>query len=224
MNKERVSIHISDSAQIFIEQTVGGTKVTKSAQLDDILLCLQSSIKPAASAYSAVLPPNTLFYSHLTDTDAYSVALEYPYNTADITYMETEYPDFPLPKLVFGFKIGGSGKILRVYLGVAENGILRENSKMFVYPFSNVSNNFSLCTGENELPKINSPYSLSNMPDYILSLPDNDDHFEPKNNRLHLGHRELMEHLADKSPEYYYSDVLIPSGKTLADFYEEVSL
>ena len=224
MNKERVSIHISDSAQIFIEQTVGGTKVTKSAQLDDILLCLQSSIKPAASAYSAVLPPNTLFYSHLTDTDAYSVALEYPYNTADITYMETEYPDFPLPKLVFGFKIGGSGKILRVYLGVAENGILRENSKMFVYPFSNVSNNFSLCTGENELPKINSPYSLSNMPDYILSMPDNDDHFEPKNNRLKLGHRELMEHLADKSPEYYYSDILIPSGKTLADFYGEVSL
>ena len=91
MNKERVSIHISDSAQIFIEQTVGGTKVTKSAQLDDILLCLQSSIKPDAPASSAVLPPNALFYSHSPDTDAYSVALEYPYNTADITYMETEY-------------------------------------------------------------------------------------------------------------------------------------
>ena len=224
MNKERVSIHISDSAQIFIEQTVGGTKVTKSAQLDDILLCLQSSIKPAASAYSAVLPPNTLFYSHLTDTDAYSVALEYPYNTADITYMETEYLDFPLPKLVFGFKVNRDGKIQAVYSGVTENGILRENSKMFVYPFSNVSNDFSLCTGGNVLPAIKSPYSLSNMPDYILSMPDNDDHFEPKNNRLHLGHRELMEHLADKSPEYYYSDVLIPSGKTLADFYGEVSL
>ena len=224
MNKERVSIHISDSAQIFIEQTVGGTKVTKSAQLDDILLCLQSSIKPAASAYSAVLPPNTLFYSHLTDTDAYSVALEYPYNTADITYMETEYPDFPLPKLVFGFKIGGSGKILRVYLGVTESGILRENSKMFVYPFSNVNNDFSLCTGDNELPAIKSPYSLSNMPDYILSLPDNDDYFNIRNNRLQLNHRELMEHLADKTPEYYYSDILIPSGKTLADFYGEVSL
>ena len=224
MNKERVSIHISDSAQIFIEQTIDGVNVTKSAQLDDILLCLQSSIKPAAPACSAVLPPNALFYSHSPDTDAYSVALEYPYNPADITYMETEYPDFPLPKLVFGFKVNRDGKIQAVYLGVTENGILRENSKMFVYPFSNVSNNFSLCTGENELPKINSPYSLSNMPDYILSMPDNDDHFEPKNNRLHLGHRELMEHLADKSPEYYYSDILIPSGKTLADFYGEVSL
>lgn len=223
MNKERVSIHISDPAQIFIEQTIDGVKVTKSAQLDDILLCLQSSIKPAASVYSAVLPPNTLFYSHLTDTDAYSVALEYPYNTADITYMETEYPDFPLPKLVFGFKVAG-GKIKKVYLGVTGNGILRESSLMYTYPFSNVSNDFILCTGGNSLPEIKSPYSLSNMPDYILSLPDNDDYYNIRHNRLELGHRELMEHLADKSPEYYYSDVLIPSGKTLADFYKEVSL
>ena len=224
MNKERVSIHISDSAQIFIEQTIDGVKVTKSAQLDDILLCLQSSIKPAAPACSAVLPPNALFYSHSPDTDAYSVALEYPYNTADITYMETEYPDFPLPKLVFSFKVNRDGKIQAVYSGVTESGILRENSKMFVYPFSNVNNNFSLCTGDNELPAIKSPYSLSNMPDYILSLPDNDDYFNIKNNRLQLNHRELMEHLADKTPEYYYSDILIPSGKTLADFYKEVSL
>ena len=223
MNKERVSIHISDSAQIFIEQTVGGTKVTKSAQLDDILLCLQSSIKPAASAYSAVLPPNTLFYSHLTDTDAYSVALEYPYNTADITYMETEYPDFPLPKLVFGFKVAGK-KIKKVYLGITGNGILRESSLMYTYPFSNVSNDFILCTGGNSLPEIKSPYSLSNMPDYILSLPDNDDYYNIRHNRLELGHRELMEHLADKSPEHYYSDILIPSGKTLSDFYREVAL
>ena len=102
--------------------------------------------------------------------------------------------------------------------------MMKSYIKMFVYPFSNVSNDFSLCTGGNVLPAIKSPYSLSNMPDYILSLPDNDDYFNIKNNRLQLNHRELMEHLADKTPEYYYSDVLIPSGKTLTDFYEEVSL
>ena len=66
--------------------------------------------------------------------------------------------------------------------------------------------------------------SLQNLPDFIVSLPDNDDYFNIKNNRLQLNHRELMEHLADKTPEYYYSDILIPSGKTLADFYKEVAL
>lgn len=30
--------------------------------------------------------------------------------------------------------------------------------------------------------------------------------------------RDLFETLRDKTPEYYYTDVLIPSGKTLADF------
>lgn len=224
MKRDRLSIHISDSAEIFVEERKNGIKSCKCISLDDLLVCIKSSIREIKPVYRAVLPKNALFYSCCPETGSFSAAMEYPYNKADITYMNTEYRDFPLPKLVFGFKIGGTGKIQKVYLGVTENGILRENSKMFVYPFSNVSNNFSLCTGENELPKINSPYSLSNMPDYILSMPDNDDHFEPKNNRLHLGHRELMEHLADKSPEYYYSDVLIPSGKTLADFYKEVSL
>lgn len=224
MKRDRLSIHISDSAEIAVEERRNGIKRIKNISINDLLVCIKSSLREIKPVYHAVLPKNALFYSCCPETGDFSAAIEYPYSKAAVTYMATEYPDFPLPKLVFGFNIGGNGKIRRVYLGVTENGILRENSKMFVYPFSNVSNDFSLCTGGNVLPAIKSPYSLSNMPDYILSMPDNDDHFEPKNNRLHLGHRELMEHLADKSPEYYYSDILIPSGKTLADFYEEVSL
>ena len=224
MKRDRLSIHISDSAEIFVEERKNGIKSCKCISLNDLLVCIKSSIREIKPIYRAVLPKNALFYSCCPETGDFSAAIEYPYSKAAVTYMATEYPDFPLPKLVFGFKIGGSGKIRRVYLGVAESGILRENSKMFVYPFSNVNNNFSLCTGDNELPAIKSPYSLSNMPDYILSLPDNDDYFNIRNNRLQLNHRELMEHLADKSPEYYYSDILIPSGKTLADFYKEVSL
>ena len=224
MKRDRLSIHISDSAEITVEERRNGIKRIKNISINDLLVCIKSSLKEIKPTYNAVLPKNALFYSCCHETGDFSAAIEYSYSKATVTYMATEYPDFPLPRLVFGFNIGGNGKIRRVYSGVTENGILRENSKMFVYPFSNVSNDFSLCTGGNVLPAIKSPYSLSNMPDYILSMPDNDDHFEPKNNRLHLGHRELMEHLADKTPEYYYSDVLIPSGKTLTDFYEEVSL
>ena len=35
---------------------------------------------------------------------------------------------------------------------------------------------------------------------------------------LKLGARELFEHLKDKTPAYYYENVLIASGKTLSDF------
>lgn len=223
MKRDRLSIHISDSAEIFVEERKNGIKSCKCISLNDLLVCIKSSLKEIKPTYNAVLPKNALFYSCCPETGSFSAAMEYPYNKADITYMNTEYRDFPLPKLVFGFKVAG-GKIKKVYLGITGNGILRESSLMYTYPFSNVSSDFVLCTGGNALPEIKSPYSLSNMPDYILSLPDNDDYFNIKNNRLQLNHRELMEHLADKSPEYYYSDVLIPSGKTLADFYEEVSL
>ena len=33
-----------------------------------------------------------------------------------------------------------------------------------------------------------------------------------------LQYRDLLEHLKDKEPSYYYSDVLIPNEKTLKDF------
>ena len=223
MKHDRLSIHISDSAEIFVEERKNGIKSCKCISLDDLLVCIKSSIREIKPVYRAVLPKNALFYSCCPETGSFSAAMEYPYNKADITYMNTEYKDFPLPKLVFGFKVAGK-KIKKVYLGITGNGILRESSLMYTYPFSNVSKDFVLCTGGNALPEIKSPYSLSNMPDYILSLPDNDDYYNIRHNRLELGHRELMEHLADKSPEYYYSDVLIPSGKTLTDFYEEVSL
>ena len=223
MKRDRLSIHISDSAEIFVEERKNGIKSCKCIPLNDLLVCIKSSIREIKPIYRAVLPKNALFYSCCPETGSFSAAMEYPYNKADITYMNTEYRDFPLPKLVFGFKVAGK-KIKKVYLGITGNGILRESSLMYTYPFSNVSNDFILCTGGNSLPEIKSPYSLSNMPDYILSLPDTDDYYNIRHNRLELGHRELMEHLADKSPEHYYSDILIPSGKTLSDFYREVAL
>ena len=223
MKRDRLSIHISDSAEIYVEERKNGIKSCKCISLNDLLVCIKSSIREIKPIYRAVLPKNALFYSCCPETGSFSAAMEYPYNKADITYMNTEYRDFPLPKLVFGFKVAGK-KIKKVYLGITGNGILRESSLMYTYPFSNVSNDFILCTGGNSLPEIKSPYSLSNMPDYILSLPDNDDYYNIRHNRLELGHRELMEHLADKSPEHYYSDILIPSGKTLSDFYREVAL
>ena len=196
MKRDRLSIHISDSAEIFVEERKNGIKSCKCISLNDLLVCIKSSIREIKPIYRAVLPKNALFYSCCPETGSFSAAMEYPYNKADITYMNTEYRDFPLPKLVFGFKVAGK-KIKKVYLGITGNGILRESSLMYTYPFSNVSSDFVLCTGGNALPEIKSPYSLSNMPDYILGLPDNDDYFNIKNNRLQLNHRELMEHLAD---------------------------
>ena len=51
-----------------------------------------------------------------------------------------------------------------------------------------------------------------------MAVPFGDDYYRPEQTRLTLSARELFEHLKDKTPDYYYSHVLIPSGKTLSDF------
>ena len=225
MKRDRLSIHISDSAEIAVEERRNGIKRIKNISINDLLVCIKSSLREIKPVYHAVLPKNALFYSCCPETGDFSAAIEYPYSKAAVTYMATEYPDFPLPKLVFGFKVNRDGKIQAVYSGVTENCTLREDTPMYFYPLSNVdAHNFQLCTGDNELPEISSPYLLGNIMDYILGLPNNDDHFHREYNRPELCQRELMDHLSDKTPEYYYSDILIPSGKTLTDFYEEVSL
>ena len=42
--------------------------------------------------------------------------------------------------------------------------------------------------------------------------------YDSSRNQLELEHGPLMEHLQDKTPDYYYSDILIPNGETLEDF------
>ena len=42
--------------------------------------------------------------------------------------------------------------------------------------------------------------------------------YDREHNRLKLSHGELLEHLKDKDPAYYYTDILVSNGKTLGDF------
>ena len=54
-------------------------------------------------------------------------------------FEKTEYKDFPLPRLVFGFSVSADSLITDVQLRSNGNGqIMTPKSKMFVYPFSNV--------------------------------------------------------------------------------------
>ena len=57
---------------------------------------------------------------------------------ADITYHNTLYERFPLPKLVFGFQISEQGKVSNCRLGVVADEELKCSTEMFCYPFSNV--------------------------------------------------------------------------------------
>ena len=218
-SQNELVIRIKPDSSVVVEDVTDGIISVKNIGVDDVLNSIKNSItRKQIIVYSGLLPKNCVaFYCNAENNDRY-IVLEFDTGYADITYMKTLYEHFPLPKLVFGFHLDENSRIFSVNLGVTANERLTESTQMYVYPFSNVSQ-FGLCTGANELPEAKSLCQLSNLPWFILSLPDNDDRYNERDNALRMGHRQLLEHLKDKNTAYYYEKVLIPmDGVTLKQF------
>ena len=137
---------------------------------------------------------------------------------ADVIYGDTEYQNFPIPRLVFGLRILENGKVADCSMGVVADERPTEDTQMYFYPFSNVHPDGKVCTGNNVLPRYKKISAIKNFPRYLLGLPDNDDMFDREHNKLKLSHADLLEHLKDKDPAYYYTDILVPNGRTLGEF------
>ena len=122
---------------------------------------------------------------------------------------------------MFGFHLSKEGRVSSSRIGVIDSGgMIKPETKMYHYPLSNVSG-FYLCTGNNSFPKCNSLHTLASLPYYIMSMPNNNDHFRPSNNKQGLEMRDLLVLLHDKPQEYYYTDILIPNNRILSDFISE---
>ena len=189
----------------------------KEIQADAFLDCIKSSIRRNYVS-SGLLPPNCLHIGIDSDGNK-AYCLWYPRLYADTSYHETAYLNFPLPRLVFAFHVDTEGKIGECRMGVVADEKPTMETVMYRYPFSNVSGTRgAICIGANALPKYKTPHTLASLPAFLLSIPNGDHSFNALNNKLNLQYRDLLEHLKDKEPSYYYSDVLIPNEKTLKDF------
>ena len=209
-------IRIKEGGTVAVEEIKDGVKSYKAITPDSLLECINKSLL-RGTVYSGLLPRGCLSYT-AHDNGNNDVCILHPDSRADITYYGTKYSDFPLPKLVFGFHISSEGRISQCRLGVVGNeSHLKPTTPMFVYPLSNVSGTH-LCIGNNSLPRCQSLHTLGSLPYHILSMDNNDDHFRHDHNKPGLGMRDLLALLQDKPPEYYYSDILIPSKLTLGDF------
>lgn len=145
--------------------------------------------------------------------------IRYPELYADVSYYGTGYQHFPLPRLVFGIKyLPKEGKVAGCRLCVVKDERLTPDTPTYRYPFSNVHGDKSICTGNNALPVYKDPSRLHTLAGYLLRMPNNNDMYFEANNRRHLSYRDLLEHLKDKPPACYYSDILVADGGTLKDF------
>lgn len=155
--------------------------------------------------------------------ESVSVVVWYPRLRADLSLYKTPYPDFPIPRLVFGFSVGAAdGAVSACRIGVIADETPTPDTIMYRYPFSNVDSSGSLCIGANTLPKYKELRKAAGLPALLISIPNNFDRFDPSDNQLGLDYRDLMQHLKDKEPAYYYTDILIPNGQTLAHFIQRM--
>lgn len=207
----------SKRAELVIEQESEGVVSRKTITPETFFKAILGSRYDDGVHPTGLLPENCFSVTLTGQSILYY--LRYPELCADISYHGTEYADFPLPRLVFSFRyMQDCGKIGDVRLAVVKDERLMPDTAIFTYPFSNVFMDHRICLGNNALPIYKDPTRLHTLMRFILSFPNNDDMFSEKNNKLGMGYRDLLEHLKDKDPAYYYSDVLIPMKKTLKEF------
>ena len=206
--------------ELVVEQkNDAGVTVRKSLTPETFARCIVGSRFDVVVRFSGVLPENCIGVSLSDGVTQYFI--RYPELYANVTYYGTLYERFPLPRLVFAFSYGNeSCKVVGKKLCVVKDERLAPDTPTYAYPFSNVHDDGGICIGNNALPAYRDPTRIATLADFILCMPNNDDMFSMSHNKLGLGYRDLLEHLKDKTPAYYYTDILIPDGKTLKNFME----
>lgn len=219
MNKgDELVLRISPSrAEAIVEMHEKGTITRKSITVDSLANCFLSSRYDEETHPTGLLPEGCI---GVTITPKYTYYyIRYPELRADFTYFGTEYPDFPIPRLVFCFKyMPVEKKVAGCYVCVTKDERLTPDTPLYHYPFSNVYGDMRICTGNNALPIYKDPARLHTLADYLLRLPNNNDLFRREDNRLHAEFRDLLEQMKGKEPSLYYTDILIESGETLKTF------
>ena len=222
MDDNEFIIRISPKqGKITVEENDNGIYSRKNITVEALLQSFKQSVVVSEPGHaSGFLPLNTL--SVYQSAEEKRLVLWHPRLYADVSVYDTPYPRFPIPRLVFGFALSNEGKVSQCRIGVAADETPTPETTMYYYPFSNVTrSNGSLCVGANALPIYKKQHKAYHLPAFLLSIPNNMHSYSESNNKLGLGYRELMEHLKDKDPAYYYSDILIPSGKTLQQFIDQ---
>ena len=217
-NLTGLKFYINEDLNLVVDDHRGETVKHKVISLNTFcrIIDRQSKVK---TIQTGVLPDRCIAYRESHDGYKFA-ALDLGRFNINITYENTKYEDFPIPRLLFGFRLDSRNKIIEVMVAVADMGPLRDDTRLYKYPFSNVQG-FNMCIGANTMPNIKQLRQLSGIPYYIFAMPDNNDRYSRDRTKLNMEYRTMLEFLKDKDTGFYYENVLIPSGKTLKDFIYE---
>ena len=213
---DELAIKIKRDGSVTIEECLEGTISFKQISPGSLISCISLSLV-RGGVKSGMLPRNCISFA-VNDDGSREACLLHPENKADVTFLGTEYRNFPLPRIAFGFRVDSDGRVTSSKVGIIEaEGRPKPCTKMYRWPLSNVTGT-GICLGNNVLPACTDIRTLESIPYLILSMPNNLDGFSPANNKQGLGMRELLELLKGKCQSHYYDKILIPSSMTLGNF------
>ena len=206
-----------ERAEIIVERNHEGVVSRKTIAPETLTKCFLTSRYDDEKHETGLLPEHCIAVTMTATAHFYYIRC--PDLHTDFTYYGTELINFPIPRLVFGFKYApDSGKVTDSSVCVVRDERLTPDTPTYHYPFSNVFSDNRICMGNNALPVYKSPTRLTALASYILRIPNNNDQYSNHNNKLNLEYRDLLEQMKGKDPSHYYTDILIPDGRTLKDF------
>ena len=213
-----LTIRVSpEEAEVTVEKKINGVIARKTVSEEQLFSSILDSRQINEVHPTGLLPLGCIAATLNQNHTWYFI--RYPELYADITYMDTEYPHFPLPRLVFGIQyLPREQKVALTALCVVKDERLTPDTPLYRYPFSNVGGGDLICLGNNALPVYKDPTRLHTLTAFILRLPNNNDYYSADNNRMKAEYRDLLELMKGREPAAYYTDVLVESGRTLKDF------
>lgn len=214
---DEMVIRINKTNMAIVESYEGKIKKSWPVLLNNIVNLLIKARQQHVEfeEYASFLPDKKVrtVWSCNDNLGGYAVVLALPARQQDTVYKDTTYKNVGYPQLVFGFRVE-ENKITRSKASVVLDEVLTSKSILYHYPYSNINASFSICWGNNTLPKIIEPCKLSTIPLFFLSVPNNDDSYGK--NASGLSYEQLL--ISTQNKDFDPKLLISAEGKTLGDF------
>lgn len=144
------------------------------------------------------------------------VAFVLPAGRHDYNYCGQIFPDVGFPGLLFIFTLmpttGGEKVLTNTKLYALGEGVLKDSTELFWYPFGNAST--FVCWGDFGQVKVKDIFELRGLPYAFLQLEKNDDLFNSSRNSRGWCQREVLKHLSGRDFDY---SLLVPNGEIFGE-------
>ena len=177
-----------------ISENDKGIKTNKHISISTLLKLLQSATtekdiecENSSITYSEILPGDSLISTiqikEMVDQNAKWYMLLRDNKPATFKFQDRNYKNVGMPKLLFAIKVFNN-KCVNIRIAAVKTDKITEDTKIYKYPFSNVSDTRNVCLGNNTLSDfdLKSISNISMIPEIFLSMPNNKDMYSGSNN------------------------------------------